>query len=78
MENKKVIKASFWYTVSSILLKGIGFITTPIFVRILTKSEFGTYSNIITWYSIITIIATINPCVSSIVVKNEFVITSEI
>lgn len=60
MESRKVLKASFWYTVSSILLKGIGFITTPIFARILTKAEYGSYSNIITWYSIITIIATLS------------------
>lgn len=54
------MKATFWYTISSFLMRGIGFITTPIFARLLTKAEFGEYSNIITWYGIIAIVATLS------------------
>lgn len=59
MENK-VLKASFWYTISRFFLKGLTFFTTPIFARILTKSEYGAFSNFNTWYSMIAIIATLS------------------
>ena len=36
----QAIKAGAWYTVSSFLIRGIGFITTPVFARLLTKAEF--------------------------------------
>ena len=60
MGRSKVLKASFWYTFSNFLLKGIGFFTTPIFARVLTKAEYGAYSNFVTWYSIFSIVATIS------------------
>lgn len=32
--NKKALKSGIWYTVSNLLVRSIGFITTPIFTRI--------------------------------------------
>lgn len=57
--SKKAFKAGAWYTVSNFLLKGIGFVTTPIFTRLLSKSEFGEYSNFTAWLSIIAILVTL-------------------
>lgn len=58
--NRKAIKSGFWYTLSVFLIKGIGFITTPIFTRLLTKAEFGLFNNYTSWLSIITVIITLN------------------
>lgn len=58
--DKKVLKASFWYTFSNFLIKGLSFITAPIFLRILTQNEYGLYSNFCTLLSLITIVATMS------------------
>lgn len=58
MSKSKVLKASLWYTISSFLLKGMGFITTPIFCRILTQEEYGIVNNFNAWLAIISVIGT--------------------
>lgn len=58
--SKKVIKSGIWYTLSNFLVKSIGLLTTPIFARLLTKTEFGLYNNYISWLGILTIIVTLN------------------
>lgn len=54
------VKASIWFTVCSIIQKGIGFITTPLFVRLMTTYQFGKYSVYLSWESILIIFATLN------------------
>ncbi len=68
----KVAKASFWYMVSNFLLRGIGFITTPIFARLLTMEEYGRYNNFTTALSILTIIATLSLSASLISARTDF------
>lgn len=53
-------KASFWFLVCSFLNKGILFITTPIFTRLLTAQEYGEYSVFVSWYSMAMIVITLN------------------
>lgn len=55
-----VIKAGIWYTFSSFLTKGVAFITTPIFARLLSSDDYGEFSNFVAWIGIITIIATMD------------------
>ena len=55
-----VIKSGIWFTLCNIITKGIGFFTTPIFTRLLTKSEFGDFNNFTTWTGIILIITSLN------------------
>lgn len=55
-----VVKSGIWFTLCNILTKGIGFFTTPIFTRLLTKSEFGDYNNFTTWTGIILFITSLN------------------
>ena len=57
--SKKAFKAGTWYTISNFLLKGIGFISTPIFTRLMSKTEYGDYSNYTAWASIIAILVTL-------------------
>ena len=53
-------KASFWFIVSNIMLKGISFITTPIFTRLLDVADYGVSNLFITWEGIISIFATLS------------------
>ena len=55
----KALKSGVWYTVSNFLLQGLAFITTPIFTRLLTKSDFGAFSNYTAWLSIVAIVCTL-------------------
>lgn len=53
-------KAAFWFVVSNIALKGMSFITTPIFTRILDVSDYGITSVFVTWEGIISIFASLS------------------
>lgn len=59
-EKKSALKAGTWYVISDFLLKGIAILTTPIFTRILSKTQIGEYSNIVSWLSIISVIVTLD------------------
>jgi len=54
------VKASFWFLICAFLQKGIAFITTPIFTRLLSTSEYGTYSVYNSWLGIIQVIVTLS------------------
>ena len=58
--NVKALKSGIWYTISNFITQAIYFLTTPIFARLLTRTEFGIYNNYISWLSIVTIIVTLN------------------
>lgn len=53
-------KASFWFVVSSVVLKGISFITTPIFTRLLDAEAYGVSAVFVTWENVISIFATLS------------------
>lgn len=55
-----LVKAGIWFTLCNFLQKGISFLTMPIFTRIMTTEEYGQYSVYNSWYSIITIFATLH------------------
>lgn len=60
-ENMSVqAKATIWFIICSFLQRGISFITVPIFTRVLTTEQYGTYSLYLSWLQIITIITTLN------------------
>lgn len=54
------IKASLWYTICNVLNKGLSLLTTPIFTRILTEQQYGTFAIFQSWYSIILIFTSLN------------------
>ncbi len=54
------IKAGLWFTLCNLLQKGISFITVPIFTRIMSTENYGLYSIYISWYSVMTIFATLH------------------
>ena len=51
-------KASFWFLTCTLLQKGISIITTPIFTRLLSTAEYGSFSVFNSWLSIISVIIT--------------------
>lgn len=53
---KSYLKAGFWYVICNIAIKGISFLTLPIFTSLLTPSDFGIYALYISYESIISII----------------------
>ena len=53
------IRASFWFLVCSFLQKGISFLTTPIFTRLLSTAEYGNYGVYTSWESILTVFITL-------------------
>lgn len=54
------VKASLWYTICNVLNKGIALLSTPIFTRILSEEQFGTFAVFQSWYSIILIFTSLN------------------
>ena len=47
-------KASLWFLLCSFLQKGIAIISTPIFTRLMTTSEYGKFNVFLSWQSIVT------------------------
>lgn len=58
--NKKALKAGGWYVVCTFLTKGIYFITTPVFTRILCKEDYGITTTYSSWLSMLTVICTLD------------------
>ena len=54
--NNKIIHASGWYTLSNFFVRGVTFITIPIFTRLLSTHDYGIVSVYNTWVAIFTII----------------------
>ena len=54
------VKASLWFLICSFLQKGISVISTPIFTRLMTTTEFGNYNVFNSWLEIIAIFVSFN------------------
>lgn len=54
----KTASASVWYIASSLLARGIAFLFTPIFTRVLSPSEYGIYSLYVSLMGVFTVLTT--------------------
>lgn len=54
------LRASFWFLVCAFLQKGISFMTTPIFTRLMSTAEYGQFGTFNSWLSILTGLVTLN------------------
>ncbi len=54
------VRAAIWFTICNLLQKGIAMITMPIFTRLLTTEQYGIFTIYQSWYSIVSIIVTLN------------------
>lgn len=66
-----VAKAGLWYTVCNFFFRGMAFITTPIFARMMTKTELGSFSNFSSWAAILTVVTSFDLAQSIIRSKLE-------
>lgn len=53
-------KAMIWYTFSNVLIKSVALLSTPIFTRLMTTSEFGKFTIFQSWLSILIIVTSLN------------------
>lgn len=59
MENKssgKAVKAGVGYTIGNVLVKGISFLSLPIFSRIMTTDQFGVYNVFVSYEAILYVV----------------------
>lgn len=54
------VRASVWFLVCSFLQKGVSMLTTPIFTRLLSTSEYGQYGAFNSWFGILYIVITLS------------------
>lgn len=52
----KVVSAGIWYTVGNMLIKGINFLSLPLFSRLLNTEEFGIYNVFVSYEAILYVI----------------------
>ena len=53
-------KAAIWFALCNIANKGISLIVVPVYTRILTMEDYGTYSVFLSWLDLLTIIVTLS------------------
>lgn len=53
-------KAAVWFVFCSFLQKGITFLTTPIFTRLLSTEQYGYWTLFQSWDTVLTIVVTLN------------------
>ena len=56
MADNKYLKAGIGYTVGNYLLKGLTFLTMPIFARLLSKEDYGQYNIFVTYEAMMFVI----------------------
>lgn len=70
--NSRALKSGIWYTASNFVTKGFVFLITPIFTRLLSKTDYGMFSNYSSWLSTFHTFATLNLCASFISARFDF------
>lgn len=53
-----VARATGWFVICSLIQKGISFLTTPIFTRLMSTEQYGLFSVYTSWLQILTIFST--------------------
>lgn len=56
MSKNNLIKLGFWYTLGTLLVQGINFLTLPIYTRVITPEVFGQYSLYLSWVNLFSLI----------------------
>ena len=69
---RKALKAGAWYTVCTFLLKGVSFITMPLFTRLMSVSDIGLYANFTSWISLLGGVITLDLYSSVVLAYYEF------
>lgn len=56
MSKNTQLKAGVWYTLCYFITKGLAFLVTPIFARLMSETDYGVFSSFNAWRSILVII----------------------
>ena len=56
MSSAKVIKAGIGYTIGNYLLKGLSFLSVPVFSKLLSTTEYGRYSTFVAYEAILFVL----------------------
>ena len=59
---KLAVKAGLWYVVGTFITKGLAFLTTPIFARLMDPADYGEFTNFANWQSLLLIIVSAELC----------------
>lgn len=62
--NVSSARIALWYLIGDMLVKGLSVLTTPVFSRVLTKQQYGDFSNFTSWEAILLVIITLDLSVS--------------
>lgn len=54
------IKAGIWYTVGNFMNRGIAFLSTPVFTRLLSKDDYGEFSNFTAWATLLGVVTSLD------------------
>ena len=54
------LKAGFWYVISSVLVRAVSIITTPIFTSLMTTEEYGITATFSSWHTLLLTLCTFN------------------
>lgn len=60
LKKNELVKGSIWYTIANTFIKGVNFLTIPLFTRMLSTSQYGFVNNFVAWVSIGTIVIGLN------------------
>lgn len=55
MKESKLIKASFWYTLGNVFIKGVNFVTIPLYTYLMTVDEYAQINNFLAMVAIMGI-----------------------
>ena len=61
LKGKKIntpARASLWYVLTSVITKAIGLFVTPIFTRVLSSAEYGSYTLYMSCLGLFSVIST--------------------
>lgn len=69
-KNNLALKSGIWYVIGNVSLKGIAFLTLPIFVRLMTTEEYGLFNIYIAYETVFSVIMGLGLWTS---IKNAFI-----
>lgn len=58
-QNGKAVKAGLWYVAGNVLVKGIAFLTLPIFARLMTTAQYGVYNTFAAYVSVLAAVVSL-------------------
>lgn len=56
MQDKRYIKAGIGYTVANYFIKGLSFITLPIYVRLMSTADYGNFNTYVAYESMLSVV----------------------